>query len=106
MEALLNSLISNKILIVILIFLISLLIYSIIKRIVKLIVILIIALVLYIGYMNYTGQKLDPALQNYLDKGGKDLKELQQKKEKIGETLDTVNKLNNQAGNITTPGKK
>ena len=106
MEQVLNSLASNKILLAILILLASLLIYSILKRLVKLIVILLIALVLYAGYMNYKGEKIDPTLQLYLNKGGINLEEIQHKKEKLNDTADTLNKLNNKGDRESSTGKK
>jgi len=106
MESIINSFTSNPILLAIAILLASLLIYSILKRLVKLIIILIIALSLYLGYMNYTGKKIDPALQNYLNQGGKEIKEIQRKKEKLSDTIDTVNKLTDSGSRRTSPEKK
>lgn len=106
MEQIINSLTSNKILLAIIILIAALLIYSILKRIVKLMVILLIALVLYACYMNYRGEKIDPALQHYLDKGGINLEEIQQKKEKLNETVDTIHKLNSQGNQKSSSGRK
>ncbi len=106
MEQIINSLLANKILLAIVILLASLLIYSILKRIVKLIVILLIALLLYAGYLNYKGEKIDPALQQYLDKSGIDLDEIQKQKEKLTETVDTINRVNSQAENRASKIKK
>jgi cell shape-determining protein MreC len=93
MESLINQLTSNKILMIIIVLMLSLLIYSLIKRLVKIIIIVIIALALYLGYMNYTGEKLDGNLQNFLDRGSKDLEEMQKKKEKLYYFMDAANKI-------------
>lgn len=93
MESIINSLSSDKILLAILILLFSLMVYSILKRIVKLIIIMIIALVLYLGYIHYTGEKIDDTLQKYINQGGKELKDIQKKKDKINRVMNSVNEV-------------
>jgi len=92
MESIIHTLTTNKILLIIVILLTSLLIYSILKKLVKLIVIIIIALVLYLGFMDYKGEKIDDTLQKFLNKYGISLKEIGQKKDKISNIVDSVNK--------------
>jgi len=94
METIINSIVSNKILMIIIILLISLLIYSILKQLIKIIVITIIALALYLGYVNYKGEKIDNTLQNYLNKGGKELHEIQKKKDAVSRILDSAEEIN------------
>jgi len=93
MESFLNTLTSNKILLLILILSASLIIYSIIKRLLKVIVIAIIALAIYLFYMNYTGQKPDNRIQNYYNEGVKELNKLQKKSEHINRINDSLNKI-------------
>lgn len=93
MESIINTLMSNKILLAVVILVAALIIYSILKRLVKIIVILVIALIVYLGYINYSGGKIDPAIQNYLDKGKYDLKEIQKQRDKLNEMIDTAGKL-------------
>ncbi len=93
METIISSITSNKILLLIFILITSLVIYAILKRLLKIIVILIIALALYLGYMNYMGEKIDGNIQNYLNKGETGLKDLQKKKDKISDTIDAANKV-------------
>ncbi len=93
MESIINSIASNKILMIIIILLISLLIYSILKQLVKIIVITIIALALYLGYMSYKGEKIDNTLQDYLNKGGKELKEIQKKKDAVNRMLESAEEI-------------
>jgi len=88
MDTIINSVTSNRILLVISILLASLIIYSILKRLVKIIVILIIALILYLGYVNYRGEKVDDTIQHYLNKWGKELNDLQKKKNKISGIIE------------------
>jgi len=88
MDLTISSLISNKIFIAIAILLASIVIYSILKRLIKIIVIILIALIIYIGYMNYKGEKTEIILQNYLIKGEKELKKIQQKHESLGNKAD------------------
>lgn len=93
METIINTITSNKILLLIFILLTSLIIYSILKRLVKIIIILLIALALYLGFMNYKGEKNEDFIQKYLNKGETEMKELQKKKDKISETIDAANKV-------------
>ena len=92
METIISTITSNKILLLIFILITSLVIYAILKRLLKIIIILIIALALYLGYMNYRGEKIDGIIQNYLNKGETELKDLQKKKDKISNTIDAANK--------------
>jgi amino acid permease len=93
MEAIINEITSNKILLIIIILLISLLVYSILKQLVKIIVIIIIALALYLGYMNYKGDKTGSNIQEYLNKGEKELLEINKKKDELNRMLDSVDKI-------------
>lgn len=93
MESIINTITSNKILLIIIILITSLLVYSILKQLVKIIIIIIIALALYLGYMNYKGEKTDIIINDYLNKGGKELKEIQKKKDSISRMLDTTEKI-------------
>jgi len=93
METIISTITSNKILLIIFILLASLFIYAILKRLLKIIVIILIALVLYLGYMSYRGEKIDGTIQNYLNKGEIELKELQKKKDKISNVIDSANKV-------------
>jgi len=43
--------------------------------------------------MNYKGEKIDAMVQNYLNKGGIELKELQKKKDKMSDAIDAANKV-------------
>ncbi|HNX24601.1 MAG TPA: hypothetical protein PKG60_11185 [Spirochaetota bacterium] len=93
METIISTITSNKILMIIFILIAALIIYSVLKRLIKIIVIIIIALVLYMSYMNYKGEKIDAMVQNYLNKGGVELKELQKKKDKMSDAIDAANKV-------------
>lgn len=93
MESIINAITSNKILLIIIILLISLLVYSILKQLIKIIVITIIALALYLSYVNYKGDKMDSNIQEYLNKGGKELKDIQKKKDALSQMLDSVEKI-------------
>lgn len=93
LEAVIRAVTSNRILLVIVILLASLLIYSVLKRLVKIIIIVLIALLLYLGYLNYTGNDMDRTLQNYLKRGDEQVKEIIKKRDKLSDTIDSVNKL-------------
>jgi len=93
MESIINTVTSNKILLVIIILITALLVYSILKQLVKIIIIIIIALALYLGYMNYKGEKTDVIINDYLKKGGKEFQEIQKKKDSINRMLDSTEKI-------------
>ncbi len=93
MESIINAITSNKILLIIIILLISLLVYSILKQLVKIIVITIIALGLYLGYMNYKGDKMGSNIQEHLNNGEKQLLQIQKKKDALSQMLDSVDKI-------------
>ena len=93
MESIINTVTSNKIVLIIIILITSLLVYSILKQLVKIIIIIIIALALYLGYMNYKGEKTDIIINEYLNKGGKEFQEIQKKKDSISRMLDSAEKI-------------
>lgn len=93
MESIIHTITSNKILLIIIILITSLLVYSILKQLVKIIIIIIIALALYLGYMNYKGEKTDVIINEYLDKGSSGLQEIQKKKDSISRMLDASEKI-------------
>jgi uncharacterized protein YacL len=93
LEAFIESVTSNKVLLVIIVLSVSLIIYSIIKRLLKLVIIVIIALVLYLFYMNYTGQQPPGEVQKYYNEGVKELNKLQEKQEHINRINDSIKKL-------------
>ena len=93
MDTIIDSITSNKILLLIIILSVSLIIYSILKRLFKIIIIIIIALVLYLCYINYKGEKADERLQQFYSEGVKKLNEIQQKQQHIKRIDDSINKL-------------
>jgi hypothetical protein len=93
MDTIINSITSNKVLLVIVILSVSLIIYSVLKRLLKIILITIIALVLYVSYVNYKGEKIDERIQQFYLEGMKKFNEIQQKQEHINRINDSINKL-------------
>lgn len=90
MESIISTITSNRILLIIIILIISLLVYSILKQLVKIIVIMIIALALYLGYINYKGDKTLGTIEEYLKRSGMEFKELEKKKDAVSKILDSA----------------
>ncbi len=72
MEGVIDTIISNPILLIITVILGILLVYSVIKKLFKVAVIVLIAGVIYVSYLAYTGQKV-PTTKDEVMKHGKEL---------------------------------
>lgn len=95
MDSIIQILTANKIVLIIAILIASLIVYSILKSLLKIIVIVIIALALYLGYMNYRGENIEPKLSEYLNRGGKELNELKKKLDSALVIKDQAEKIRN-----------
>ncbi len=74
MEGVIDTIVSNPLLLIITVVLGILILYSVIKKLFKMAVILIFVFIIYVSYLVYTGQKV-PTTKTEVMKHGKELTE-------------------------------
>ena len=90
METLINSLTSDKILVIFVILILSFIIYYMLKSVFKVILIIAIAILLYSVYLNYNEKKNFDSIQQGLDKTIKEFNEKKEKTNKIVDFIDAI----------------
>jgi len=93
METIMNSLPSDKILVIFIILVLSFIIYYMLKSVFKVILIIAIAILLYSVYLNYNEKKNFGSVQQGIDKAIQELNEKKEKTNKIVDILDKAMKL-------------
>ncbi len=90
MTDIINSLLSNNIMVIIGILLASLLVYSILKRLLKIIIFFLILLIVYTAFMVYTGQEIPDSAKKYLEESGDRIDTLKKGGESFYKIIDTM----------------
>ncbi len=90
MTELVNSLLSNNIMVIIGILLASLLVYSILKRLLKIIIFFLIMLTVYTAYMVYSGQEVPGSTQKYIEDSGEKIDSLKKGGETLYKIMDSL----------------
>lgn len=90
MTDIINSLLSNNIMVIIGILLASLLVYSILKRLLKIIVLFLIIMIVYTAYMFYNGQNIPDSAQKYIEESSEKIETLKKGGESFYKILDSL----------------
>ncbi len=92
MTDIINSLLSNDIMVIIGILLASLLVYSILKRLLKIIIFFLILLIVYTAYMVYNGEEIPGSAKKYFIESNEKLDSLKKGGESFKKVMDSLNK--------------
>lgn len=90
MTELINSLLSNNIMVIIGILLASLLVYSILKRLLKIIIFFLIMLSVYTAYMVYSGQEVPGSTKKYIEESGEKIEAFKKGGETIYNIMESI----------------
>lgn len=94
MTDIIDSLLSNNIMVIIGILLASLLVYSILKRLLKIIILFLIIMIVYTAYMVYNGQEVPGSPQKYIEESGEKIETLKKGGESLYRILDSIKNSN------------
>ena len=83
MNEIINTLSSNRLVLLIAIFLLAFILYALFNRIIKLVIILVIVIVLYTGYLYFSGQKIPETKEDAIKQGSEEMKRIQEDSGKI-----------------------
>lgn len=90
MTDIIDSLLSNNIVVIIGILLASLLVYSILKRLLKIIIFILIIMIVYTAYMVYNGQEVPGSAHKYIEDSGDNIDALKKGGESFYRILDAL----------------